>query len=270
MLKISKKVSYIIVGVLTFISLLLGIFTHMELLLWLCGGGVSLLVYILYLFVPIKKILAYLHGLISSLIINAVCILPNYLGKDISQYNDILSYNLPVQHIIKVFVGLFVLEASLGGFLHLVNYCVHKLMSRITKKISPKISYIIVGIFVFIAFLFDYLLNKDKIGAGFYLLSTLIIMPVSIYIMYLFVDIEKKYAYLHAFISSIPVYLGSFWSFWPESIYYEKYYTEAVPDSYIDVAGIILVSFLLHLLFWGFVYLIANYSSKRKCRVKSI
>lgn len=138
------------------------------------------------------------------------------------------------------------------------------------KKLNSKISYVVVGILTLIAFLFDYLLNKDRIGTGLYLLSTLIIMPACVYIMYLFVEIERKYAYLHAFISSMLVYLGSFWSYWPALIYYMRYCPEAEPDSSVTLSAIIHFSFFLHLVFWGFVYLIANYISKRKCRVKSI
>ncbi len=138
------------------------------------------------------------------------------------------------------------------------------------KKLNSKISYVVVGILTLIAFLFDYLLNKEIIGGGVYLLSTLIIIPACIYIMYLFVEIERKYAYLHAFISSMLVYLGSFWSYWPELIYYMRYCPEAEPDISVTLSAIIHITFFMHLVFWGFVYLMINYISKRKFRVKNI
>ncbi len=144
MLKISKKVSYIIVAILTFIYLLLAIFASMEYIdvvmvsLYMCIF--PMFIYILYLFVPIKRKYAYLHGFISSLIISIVSTLPYYIKAVSAQHANSIKYGVPIYadstfiYMLVTIILLILIEALFGGIIHLVDYCVRKLVSKIKKK----------------------------------------------------------------------------------------------------------------------------------------
>ena len=144
MLKISKKVSYIMSGILIFMSLLVGILVQMKYIdagvLGLCIFGVSSLIYILYLFVPIKRKSAYLYGFITSVIINTVAVLPFYVNATNSQYKMSIEYGVPMQsnaafiNMVIIIIVFTLSEALFGGFVYLVDFCVRKLGGKIKKK----------------------------------------------------------------------------------------------------------------------------------------